>query len=289
MRDFLDIVHGDSGFYVEVRAIMDGRVRQWWETNRESVQDLAVKMNGDGWDVYFGVLPRLRTHGTADDVVRMQDTLWADLDDKSFGGDKGAALMQLIDFVLPPAIIIDSGHGYHAYWKLREQVSNMRATAIMRGLARVLKGDHVYDPARILRLPGTTNWKDPDHPMPVRVLRMDALRKQRAADFVDFGAIGQTEIEQASMPPKPTVYVPPANRQELPEWLVELIERGAEQGRRSEEIFKVMCHLLKRGYSDSEVESIIMANAIGDKVREMRSGGDRWLKRSLSRAKASLH
>lgn len=289
MRDFLDIVHGNTPHYVEVRAIMDGRVRQWWEHDREAVQRLAIQMNTDGWDVYYGVLPRVRTHGTAADVVPLQDVLWADLDDKAFGGDKGSALMALIDFELPPAVIVDSGHGYHAYWKLHNAITNDVAVDIMRGLARVLKGDHVYDPARILRLPSTTNWKDPDHPMPVRVLRMDALRKNRAGDFFGMQSIGASERARAEAPSVPRVYIPPTSRPDLPDWLDDLVRNGAPQGQRSEAAFKVMCHLLKRGYSDDEIRDAFDQGAIGDKMREMRSGGDRWFRRSLSRAKASLH
>ena len=288
MRDFLDLIHGDSPHFVEIRAIMDGRPRQWWTRNREEAQDLALKLNGDGWDVYYGVLPRTSEHGTADDVIHVQDTLWADLDDKAFNGDKGSALMALIDFEIPPAVIVDSGHGYHAYWKLREGIGNARSTRIMRGLARVLKGDHVYDPARILRLPGTTNWKDPDHPMPVRALRMDALRKNRVQDFYSYEAVGESEQARMEAPAQARVYIPPANRAELPDWLDELIRNGAPQGQRSEAAFKVMCHLLKRGYSDEEIEDAFHQGGIGEKMREMRNGGDRWFRRSLSRAKTSL-
>lgn len=288
MRDFLDLIHGDSGYYVEVRAIMDGKVRQWWTTDREEAQTLAFKLNNDGWDVYFGVLPRIRTHGTADDVVHMQDVVWADLDDKAYNGDKGACLMALIDYELPPAVIVDSGHGYHAYWLLREKIGNEKAVLIMRGLARILKGDHVYDPARILRLPGTTNWKDPDHPMPVRVLRMDGLRRQRVGDFVGPLTVGESERARAEEPGPKRVYVPPANRQDLPDWLDGLIRDGAPQGQRSEQAFKVMCQLLKRGYSDEEIRAAFDQGGIGDKMREMRSGGERWFRRSLSRAKTRL-
>ena len=286
MRDFLDFIQPGEGL-TEVRRIMDGKVKQHWFENHAEVTDLSLQWSDAGWDVYYGVLPRLDHGGKASDVARYTSTLWADVDAKAHSDSKQASLMSLIDYAIPPAVVVDSGHGYHAYWVLDSFIPIDKACNIMRGIARQVKGDHVYDAPRILRLPGTQNWKDPDHPLPVRVLRFDATRRYRAGDFVDAESIGLGEHERANRKPVPTVYIPPADRKELPDWLDRLITDGAPQGQRSEAAFKVMYYLAKYGWSDSEIHTIFEVMAIGEKMREMRTGGERWFKRSMARARSS--
>ena len=284
MRDFLDFVTLPQGF-IEIRAIKDGKVRQWWEEDRGKASDLALELSDLGWDAYYGVLPRKEMSGDATAVVPFTRTLWADLDAKVHM-TKRQALMALVNFDIPPSVVVDSGHGYHAYWRLGDLILFDEAKPMMVGLARMLRGDHVYDRPRILRIPGTTNWKDPAEPMPVRTVVFDTTRLFRPGDFHQYAEIGLRELNPPK--PKPVAYVPPERRDELPGWLEDLIRDGAPQGERSEAAFKVMCHLAKRGWSDAEIRAAFDGGGIGDKVREMRTGGDRWFNRSLSRARLSL-
>jgi hypothetical protein len=286
VKDFLDLIQPGAGL-TETRRIMDGKVRQDWFEHHDQVRDVAERWSEAGWDVYYGVLPRTDRGGKAEDVVKETATLWADVDAKAHNDSKQASLMALIDYDIPPAIVVDSGHGYHAYWILNQFIPVDRAITIMRGIARQVKGDHVYDAPRILRLPGTQNWKDRDHPLDVRLLRFDATRRYRPGDFSDAQAIGFGEHERDNRPTAPTVYIPPADRQALPGWLDTLITEGAPQGQRSEASFKVMYHLAKRGWSDDEVHQVFDVMAIGEKMQEMRTGGERWFKRSMSRARSS--
>jgi hypothetical protein len=284
MRDFLDFVTLPGGF-IEIRAIRDGKVRQWWEEDRQAACDLALSLSDEGWDAYYGVLPRKERSGVASAVVPFTRTLWADLDAKVHM-TKRQALMALIDLDIPPSVVVDSGHGYHAYWRLEELIMFDEAKPMMVGLARALRGDHVYDRPRILRIPGTTNWKDPAEPKPVRTVVFDTTREHKPASFHRYADIGIRELNPP--PPKPTKHIPAEHREDLPDWLDELIRDGAPQGQRSEQAFKVMCHLAKRGYTDDEIHRAFETGGIGDKMREMRTGGERWFNRSLSRARRDL-
>jgi hypothetical protein len=279
MRDFLDFLQGPEG-YVEIRSIRDGKVRQWWEKDRQAAVDLALAQSDEGWDAYYGVLPRLERAGDSSAISPMTSALWADLDAKTIGS-KQQALMSLVRFEMPPSVVVDSGHGYHAYWKLRVPYQFAQARMAMVGLARQLNGDHVYDQARILRIPGTVNWKDRDEPMPVRTVVFNTTQELR---FSDFYRQTQAGID-ALAPPKPR----PGPRRlydhdDLPDWLDRLIQDGAPQGQRSEQAFKVMCQLAKRGWSDAEIKSVFETGGIGEKMREMRSG-DRWFDHSMKKAR----
>jgi hypothetical protein len=75
---------------------------------------------------------------------------------------------------LPASLVVDSGGGLHAYWRFSEAIETTERAlveSIGLGLARQLDGDpSVRDLPRILRLPGTLNWKL-HSPRPVRLLQ----------------------------------------------------------------------------------------------------------------------
>jgi hypothetical protein len=69
---------------------------------------------------------------------------------------------------LPPPIVIRSGHGLHFYWPLTEPIADMRLwRAYAEGILATLVGQGLkldaqcsVDPVRILRPPGTFNFKN---------------------------------------------------------------------------------------------------------------------------------
>jgi hypothetical protein len=283
MRDFLTFIQPPWG-YTEVRSIKDGKVRQWFTEDRQEAVDLAIAQSDEGWDAYFGVLPRTGEHGDSEHVSNTTTVLWADLDAKTLGS-KQACLMALVRFTIAPSVVVDSGHGYHAYWKLTREFPWEAAQLAMKGLAAKLKGDHVYDKARILRIPGTQNHKE--DPLPVRAVMFDTTNLRPLQDFHQYiEAAYQRELPVA--PRIEQTYVQPADRDELPDWLSDLIRDGAPQGQRSEACWKVMSQLAKRGWSDAEIRAAFDSGRIGEKMRESYDGGERWFNRSLTRARARL-
>lgn len=135
--------------------------------------ELVAKRNGTR-NCYFVVadLKGPVTKKPSKEQVASVSALWADLD----GADKPALLARLsadeLDKVgLPPtSAIIDSGGGYHAYWKLSEPFvidgDPERWAEFERYLTFIrdaLDGDpKVVDVSRIMRLPGTINHPGPD-------------------------------------------------------------------------------------------------------------------------------
>lgn len=108
--------------------------------------------------------------------------LYLDLDGKDFGGSKAAGLKELTVFCRAtgwpaPAIIVDSGNGYHAYWPLNADldVTGWRALSAKlkeKCIELGFKADPTVtaDAARILRVPTTLNHKS-DPPKACTVLQ----------------------------------------------------------------------------------------------------------------------
>lgn len=188
MRPFIDALMGDSQGWIELRVpSLNGLTRFFPLTSegRTEAMQAALELDRQEQDVFFGVLPRLRERGRAEDCSTLTSVLWADVDAKQHKESKAQALTALSRAQMEPSILVDSGHGWHAYWLLDEPVPFADATGVMQGLAKAIGGDRVWDAARILRLPGTRNWKS-DPPVPVRLLRFAPKRRYRFSNFIDF-------------------------------------------------------------------------------------------------------
>jgi len=197
MIEFLDALQPEgNGIFTELRSMQNGQVFQDFIPlhAHDVLAEAALKRDADGWDSYFGVLPRWKASGSAEDCVPNIGVLWADIDNKAVGGTHLAALMRVGALNLTPSIIVDSGNGIHAYWLLGHLAPFARVKPLMQGLQSAIGSDHVHDAPRVLRLPGTHNHKgchhDVEHlsPMckPVRLLHFEPERRYRLSDFDDF-------------------------------------------------------------------------------------------------------
>ncbi|HLK57242.1 MAG TPA: AAA family ATPase [Chthonomonadaceae bacterium] len=142
--------------------------------------DYALAMC-NGYDVYMGVLPRIGEGKTQADVP-YSHWLWADVDGGAEGVEGAKRLIEAAPLD-PPTMAVCSGNGLHVYWRLDEPVSleteedRERFKQTLRRLAFTIGGiapgahsdSTSADPARILRVPGTLNWKG-ERPIPVQLL-----------------------------------------------------------------------------------------------------------------------
>jgi hypothetical protein len=104
----------------------------------------------------------------------MVNLLWADFDAKNFRGKTGlaSAYSEIANMRLLPHIIVDSGNGYHAYWRLDGLYPFESVQPVMKGIEKVHRTDHCSDKPRILRIPGTLNYKE-QVAKPVRLVRFE--------------------------------------------------------------------------------------------------------------------
>jgi hypothetical protein len=111
--------------------------------------------------VWVGVVPR-RPDPTTGELGGTKShaaparVLWVDCDMKD-----GGSARRIHEFRPPPHMVVASGGGHHAYWLLRDPIDDVRRLREANGLlAEALGGDpQAVDAARILRPPGTLNFK----------------------------------------------------------------------------------------------------------------------------------
>lgn len=155
----------------------------------ENAAQHCVLLSKQGWDAYYctGTL-KDRTSRESSNIFSVK-VLKLDLDiaknDSSKYPSKKDAVEKLLGFCdatsFPFPVLIDSGNGVHAYWilstplmpELARKYSAM-LKAIVAGFGLKTDPSVTADISRLLRLPGTMNFKNTDNPKPV-VLRSEIV------------------------------------------------------------------------------------------------------------------
>jgi len=296
MIEFLSTLWAGSTGYGELRFLGRKPHQEFFKLEDPyalgHVEQQARRYSEDGQDVYFGVLPRRSARGTADAVTNNPYVLWADVDAK--GRTQSGCFVALGKITVPPAIIVDSGHGYHAYWLLDNGgVPWEQARLAMKGIAFVVGGDAVYDKARVLRVPGTKNWKvgvNIDHGKDVRLVRFDPVGNYHPfSDFAAYVDIGADLERPAWMPPRRVfVHTSPRDgvKRDVPWTLLEKMMTDPGKGLRSEHVFSIVCGLLELGYDGGEIEDLIRQypQGVGVKYFEKGARAHDWLGYSIREA-----
>jgi hypothetical protein len=181
-----------AGAYAYYHALPERR-SYWYSTNRPLAPPEEATTN---WYISVhpsSAIPPTNAHGEVKDppFVRAQkryvaaiNCLYAEFDAKTYGS-KEAIQAHIAGATFPePSVIVDSGGGIHCYWLLKEpwtiDSDDTRGAAeiVQRGWVQQVTGadPSVHDLARILRVPGTLNFKY-DPPRPVQFIICDLNRQ----------------------------------------------------------------------------------------------------------------
>ena len=187
--DLLDTVLPPEGRYC-VMGI--GRYPdQKFVDTKEQVEELAQQFVERKIDVFFGCAKYGPLNNRTHENAKYFRALWMDIDcgptkgvpdekgiikgylDQQIGLDEFKKFCSAVG--LPKPILVSSGYGIHAYWLLEETVSRteweplanrLRELCVEQGL---IVDSSVFEASRILRIPGTFNFKQ-EEPKEVTVL-----------------------------------------------------------------------------------------------------------------------
>ena len=195
---------------------------------------------GKGQNVYFGcgLAPRNLAHYQRAEraEVRGIPGIWADIDFTSPAAHKKANLAPNLETAISlanslpllPTLIVLSGHGVQPWWLFKEPwmfndehatVERAAAADALHGWQGLLKAtaaargfehDATHDLARVMRLPGTYNIKDPDNIVPVEITAFAESRRYNPEDFAGYLLFESAlaEFQAAESMPAPAFTTP---------------------------------------------------------------------------------
>lgn len=220
--DLLDTVLPTDGRYCIVG--IGSYVDQRFADTRGQAEQIIQEFIGQNVNVYFccskvGQLND-RTH---DNVIAIR-ALWLDIDcgpTKGVPNDKGkiegyldqqTGLDELQKFCatvgLPKPILINSGNGIHAYWLLEQTLTRKEWEPLAKRFKQLCQqhglivDDKVFEASRVLRVPGSTNFKKGKEPTPVTVWNEVTTRMTYEQIKTLFGDDATTPDETPDFIPK---------------------------------------------------------------------------------------
>lgn len=295
-------------------------------TDPAEVKKWLSKFNGER-NIYFHVnqCNREMTSKANKEDIKSAEWLHVDIDPaegQDLKEERERALSMLTDKVpkgIPdPTVIIFSGGGYQAFWKL-DQVYDIDGNVAQaeeferynRRLEQIFGGDHCHNVDRIMRLPGTVNIPDPKkrkkgRKEEVAVLlqftkKSYGLDKFKPAQGVQTGGLGEG---RGSSDYGVEVNIPGniervQDLSELDEWNVPdrvkiIIAQGLhpEQPKegdnsRSAWLFDCVCSLVRVNVPDHIIFALVTDPdwGISSSVIEMKGGAEKYAIRQIKRAK----
>lgn len=261
LSTFSEIVYGPADL-VEVRCIRgrgksaDKRVFWTKAADLPALGRDLESLNQDGFHIYAGANARAKRSGTGGDVACAR-CVFVDFDD---AGPSIAARAIEAAGIAKPNLLLNSGNGAHAYWRLAVPFASTELeewASWMRGLIAALNTDStVKDPPRIMRLPGFQNVKPVADGEPFPYCTIVEYHDEPVA----FSEIGVEPLVRPAVPAAETVDFETGSSREPHPITVKFGQLGitgrvnadgtADARRRT--AFLAACDLQARGYTTDE-------------------------------------
>src|SRR6185312_3621116 len=316
------------GIHVLTSIIPDGKTETRSFTDPAEAEAWALAQNGKNRNVYFHVNPTLRAldnKASKADIASV-DFLHVDIDPRTGEdeADEQARILHLLTTELPPGIpepslIVFSGNGYQALWRLAEPIAidgdiakATEAERYNRQLEKIFQADNCHNVDRLLRLPGTINypnkkkrakgrvvanaevhcWHDSaPHPLsaftpaPTTTDKARSTSPKRVAPMGlgVGGSMGTAELETWAT----------KNRKTITDKTLALIatgDAGEYGGDRSKMVFRVSGDLLRAGVPDEMIVAALTDpnNPVSAHVRDQKGNIAKYAQRQIDRARASM-
>lgn len=230
-KSFIESVAGSGRGYVTLSYTQDPKTKFlksecFPASDRDLILDRAASLSKKS-QVYFGINRRshvlsIGERGENGDVGNIS-IIGMDIDvsdpkepDKELPQSQEEALTLLETFSLKPSFTISSGVGVHAYWALNEEIeitndqerkdAQELVRSFYRGFAQFahpFKFDSTHDLSRMLRFPGSWNFKDPENPRQVVFLSENPERTYSISEIKGVGIDKPTSLPKQPLQIKP--------------------------------------------------------------------------------------
>jgi hypothetical protein len=218
---FLDAVLPSAGTYCVARINSKNKkaVQHRYCKTTQEIEQAVQELSTEDWNVYVAMATYADPAAgrTAANAIELK-SLFIELDSHdgvpyASPADASKALKQFIrDTKLPKPTVVFSGRGVQAYWAFTEPVPVAQWLPVARALKTFclthgLKIDPQVtgDAARIMRMPGTTNYNSPDKPQalvlhlsePIPFAELCALLPAPPVDLTAATVFGADDLTQS--------------------------------------------------------------------------------------------
>lgn len=296
---------------IETKAFMPGQ--------DEEAAAWIEKWNGKR-NCYFSVAEPIEPEDKKCERENVEAVHWLHVDIDAAAGDLLAELERIKSLVttklpngaLKPTVVIYSGGGYQAFWRLAEPVpihGNLEAAEQIARYNRQLEvmfgGDSCHDVSRIMRLPGTMNIPNARKvakgrvPVEAKVVTFTKssyhLSEFTAAADVSLPSSGGEDIKISGNVAR-LATVDDLDRWNVPDRLKVIIVQGHDpdtpkegDNSRSAWLFDCVCNLVRHDVPDEVIYSVITDPGfkIASSVLES-SNADRYAKKQIKSAKEAV-
>jgi len=328
IADFLN-KYRPGGPWVLTAIIPDGTTETRTFTDPQPAEAWAIQQNKTK-NVYFHVN---RTQGPLTAKAKKEDIaaveyLHVDIDPRTgedFEQERARILLRLTadlpKGIPAPSLVIDSGGGWQAFWRLAESLvidgdpqRAEEAEGYNRALEQAFGADHCFDVSRIMRLPGTTNWPNKKKQSKGRTPRDAEVYSQTdaaypltafksAASIVARVATGNASARVSLG--DGTAVAAQVGTEELRQWAADsgktiedetlaLVATGDASkwgGDRSQMVFRVVCDLVRAGVPDSLLGGLLLDpsnEAFHAHFKAQKTNRLKYAERQIERARTAV-
>ena len=164
--------------WAELRAIRGDDVHKSWSPAGRLVEwvEHLQQLNANGYNIHVAPNPRRACGQSGDDAVSLCRCLFVDFDRIESVDPVDLVSGNISEAGLPKStMLLNSGHGIHAYWRLSAPLEPGYWRDIQQRLNLTLGSDPtIKNPERLMRLPGFRNLKEP--PADCAIIEADPSR-----------------------------------------------------------------------------------------------------------------
>ena len=246
--------------------------------------DLTAFARRERANIYFGVCPRAQVGDADDRSIQTVRCIWCDVDHVTVEEVR----RRWTEAGIPrPSIVVSSGSGVHAYWLLQQDLTSHAERSILGAMLpnfyRSFGGDHVQNLSRILRLPGTVNYKHARNgrrPLPCTLCACDPDLRYALDVFAPWMPKDESGTPPQVAGPRPHPAVEPETVHAEAAALISRLDRPCRD--RSRRDFAIVCDLLRLGLSREEIWSLVSGTS------KFESGGRPYFDLTVNNAERTV-
>lgn len=155
--------------------------------------------------------------------------------------------------------LVDSGHGYHAYICIEPTSDIDKVIEVTKAIGKLLGADNkAMKTTQILRVPYTFNIKDPAAQKQVNIIKMfklDTIKRHNINSLYNRFCLNERDKQEKGAVDRVTQFT--ISNTNIPSCIEKIIVEGSDEGKRYDDLQKIVVTLRGRNKSVNEIKVLI--------------------------------